>query len=109
MSNVCRSRLDTNGIDHMLDNTVSASMSGWFVDSDVLLSSSNSDNDEIYRPCKGESESETDFSDSRKGHVAMQGEITLPELDIGDADNDGEDDEDGSVTLVIFSAFQNKI
>lgn len=46
--------------------------SEWFVDSDASLSSSDSDKDKIYRPCMGESETQTVSSDSKKGRVAMQ-------------------------------------
>ncbi len=68
------------------DTIVSGEDSGRFVGSGVSLSSSDSDENEIYRPCKGESENETE---------SMRGEVTLPELDIGDGDNDGEGDDDG--------------
>ena len=50
-----------------LDNTVSILLSGedsgLFVDYDLSLSSSYSDNDKIYRLQKGENESDTEFSD----------------------------------------------
>ena len=62
-------------VDHMLDDTeltvVSGENSGWFVDSDSSLSSSDSGSDEIQRLCKEENESETEFSYSEKGRVAM--------------------------------------
>ena len=54
-----------------MSSLVSGEDSGWFVDRDVLLSSSDSGNDEIQRLCKEENESETEFSYSEKGRVAM--------------------------------------
>ena len=75
MSNVHHSRLDESQINSALDDSVATLVSvddnGWFVDNDVSLSSSDSDDDQIYRPCKGESKSEIKFYDSGKGQVAM--------------------------------------
>ena len=71
MSNMYHSRLDKNEIVGALGNTVLTLVSGedygWFVDSDESLSSSDSDDDEIYKPCEEEGENETEFSDSGKG------------------------------------------
>ena len=55
-----------------------------FVDYEQSLSSYS---DEIYRPQKGENESDNEFHYSRKGWVTIWGEITLPELDNGDGDH----------------------
>ena len=77
-------------IDYTVDNTVLTLMngedSGWFKDSDASLSSSYSDG-EIDGPHKGQSESETESSDSGKGRLTMRGEITLLELTTGDGDD----------------------
>ena len=61
-------------IDRMLDDAMSKLVSGeysrWFVDSDSSLSSSDSDDDELYRPCKGGNESEI----QGKGEWQCEGE-----------------------------------
>ena len=65
MSNVHLSGFDKSGINRMLEDTVwillSGEDSGWFADCDVSLSSSYLDNDEIYRPYKGENEMTLNF------------------------------------------------
>ena len=90
MSNVHHSRLEKSEIGHTLNNTVSILVSGedsgWFVDSNVSLFSSDS----LLR----EKVKVRQSSDSRKGQVAMWGEVTFPELDIGDGDDSSEGDED---------------
>ena len=65
----CVGRGLTSEIDHTLDDTASILLkngedSGWFVDYEKSLSSYS---DEIYRPQKGENESDNEFHYSRKG------------------------------------------
>ena len=97
MLNVCCSRHDSE-IDHILDSTVSTLVSGWFVDSDASLSSSDS-NDKIYRPYR-----KTEFSAYGKGQMAMQGKIILS-LNIGDGD-DGIQVINSAKSWVFFAVFQ---
>lgn len=61
----------------------------------MLLFSSDSDNDNIYRSHNGESESETESFECGKEQLAMQGEITHSKLNNGDGNNEGESDDDG--------------
>ena len=79
-----------NEIDCSLDDTVLTLVigedSGWFLDSDTSVSSLYLDDDQMFRAHKGENESETEFSDSGKGQVAIQGKIALFALNIDDGD-----------------------
>ena len=59
----------------------------WFADYDKSLSS-YWDDDEIYKPHKGENESDTEFCYFRKGWVPIWWEITLSKVDIGDGEGD---------------------